>query len=267
MPTYRPGPVSLIAAALVAVFLLMPLLAVVPVSFTPSRMLAMPSGELSLRHYRALIEEPKWIDGILLSIRIGVVSSALSTLLALCFSLGVWMFQPRFTALLVGFVLLPMVVPPVVSAITLYFLLTSLSNVIPWLGYDTWLGVVMAHSIMTVPFATVLILVALSRVDRRIDLAARGLGASAWDRATQIIIPNIRFGIVTAALLSFVLSWEEIGVTLFITSIDAITLPRLMWMGLRDNIDPAIAAISVILIVVTVAVLTVRQVAPLLSRK
>src|SRR5690606_13320945 len=100
---------------------------------------------------RALIEEPKWIDGILLSIRIGVVSSALSTLLALCFSLGVWMFQPRFTALLVGFVLLPMVVPPVVSAITLYFLLTSLSNVIPWLGYDTWLGVVMAHSIMTVP--------------------------------------------------------------------------------------------------------------------
>ncbi|MDQ2705831.1 MAG: ABC transporter permease, partial [Pseudomonadota bacterium] len=86
MPTYRPGPVSLIAAALVAVFLLMPLLAVVPVSFTPSRMLAMPSGELSLRHYRALIEEPKWIDGILLSIRIGVVSSALSTLLALCFS-------------------------------------------------------------------------------------------------------------------------------------------------------------------------------------
>src|SRR5690606_6535447 len=73
MPTYRPGPVSLIAATLVALFLLMPLLAVVPVSFTPSRMLAMPSGELSLRHYRALIEDPKWIGGILLSIRIGIV--------------------------------------------------------------------------------------------------------------------------------------------------------------------------------------------------
>ena len=187
-------------------------------------------------------------------------------MLALCFSLGVWMFQPRFVALLVGFVLLPMVVPPVVSAITLYFLLTSLSNIIPWFGYDTWLGVAMAHSVMTVPFATVLILVALSQVDRRIDLAARGLGASPWERATRIIIPNIKFGIVTAALLSFVLSWEEIGVTLFITSVNAITLPRLMWMGLRDNIDPAIAAISVILILVTAAVLVLRQVAPLLSR-
>jgi putative spermidine/putrescine transport system permease protein len=103
--------------------------------------------------------------------------------------------------------------------------------------------------------------VALSRVDRRIDLAARGLGANPWDRATRIIIPNIKFGIVTAAMLSFVLSWEEIGVTLFITSVNAITLPRLMWMGLRDNIDPAIAAISVILILVTVAVLTVRRLA------
>jgi putative spermidine/putrescine transport system permease protein len=267
MPTYRPGPVSLILAALVAVFLLMPLLAVVPVSFTPARMLSMPSGELSLRHYRSLVEDPRWIDSILLSIRIGLVSSAFSTLLALCFSLGVWMFQPRFTAVLVGFVLLPMVVPPVVSAITIYFLLTSISGFIPWFGYDTWLGVAMAHSIMTVPFATVLILVALSQVDRRIDLAARGLGASPWERATKIIMPNIKFGIATAALLSFVLSWEEIGVTLFITSVNAITLPRLMWMGLRDNIDPAIAAVSVILILVTVAVLALRQLLPLLSRK
>ncbi len=260
MPTYRPGPVSPVLAVLVALFLLMPLLAVVPVSLTPSRMLAMPTGELSLRHYRALIEDPRWLDAILLSLRIGVVSSAISTILALCFSLGVWMFQPRFTAALVGFVLLPMVVPPVVSAITLYFLLTSVSGVSSFFGYDTWLGVAMAHSVMTVPFATVLILVSLSQLDRRIDLAARGLGASVWERATRVIMPNIKFGIVTAALMSFVLSWEEIGVTLFITSVNAITLPRLMWMGLRDNIDPAIAALSVILIVITVLVLALRAV-------
>jgi putative spermidine/putrescine transport system permease protein len=152
------------------------------------------------------------------------------------------------------------VVPPVVSAITLYFLLTSISGMTSLFGYDTWLGVAMAHSVMTVPFATVLILVALSQVDRRIDLAARGLGASTWERATQVIIPNIKFGIVTAALLSFILSWEEIGVTLFITSVNAITLPRLMWMGLRDNINPAIAALSVILIVLTIAILAVRNV-------
>lgn len=258
MTTYRPGPVVLLAALLVAVFLLMPLIAVVPVSLTPSRMLSMPSGELSLRHYQALIEDPRWLDGILLSVRVGVVSSIVATLFALTFSLGIWMFQPRFAAVLVGFVLLPMVVPPVVSAITLYFLLTFLSGVNGVVGYDTWLGVALAHAVMTTPFAVVLILVSLSQVDRRIDLAARGLGASLWERATKVIIPNIKFGLLGAWLLSFVLSWEEIGVTLFVTSVNAITLPRLMWMGLRDNIDPAIAALSVILILMTLLVLTVR---------
>ena len=143
---------------------------------------------------------------------------------------------------------------------TLYFLLTGLSKMNDLVGYDTWLGVALAHVVMIVPFAVVLILVALSQVDRRIDLAARGLGASVAQRAFKVILPNIKFGVVTAALLSFVLSWEEIGVTLFVTSVNAITLPRLMWMGLRDNIDPAIAAISVLLILLTVAMLLVRLV-------
>lgn len=258
MTSYRPGPVLLVIAAAVALFLLMPLLAVVPVSFTPARYLSMPNGAWSLRHYGALIDNPAWASGVLLSIRIGVLSSIAATLLALTFSLGIWMFQPRFAAVLVGFVLLPMIVPPVVSALTLYFLLTTLSRMNDVVAYDTWPGVALAHAVMTTPFAVVLILVALTQVDRRIDLAARGMGASTWERATRIIIPNIKFGLITAALMAFILSWEEIGVTLFITSVNAITLPRLMWMGLRDNIDPAIAALSVILILVTIAGLSLR---------
>jgi putative spermidine/putrescine transport system permease protein len=260
MTGYRPGPVAILAAIMVAVFLLMPLLAVVPVSFTPARFLSMPSGELSLRHYKALFEDPAWGHGLLLSLRIGIVSSAIATTLAVMFGLGIWMLRPLFAGLLVGFVLLPMVVPPVVSAMTLYFLLTGLSKMNDLIGYDTWLGVALAHVVMIAPFAVVLILVALSQVDRRIDLAARGLGASVAQRAFKVILPNIKFGIVTAALLSFVLSWEEIGVTLFVTSVNAITLPRLMWMGLRDNIDPAIAAISVLLIMLTVTILLARLV-------
>jgi putative spermidine/putrescine transport system permease protein len=257
MTGYRPGPVAILAAIMVAVFLLMPLLAVVPVSFTPARFLSMPSGELSLRHYKALFEDPAWGHGLLLSLRIGIVSSAIATTLAVMFGLGIWMLRPLFAGLLVGFVLLPMVV----SAMTLYFLLTGLSKINDLVGYDTWLGVVLAHVVMIAPFAVVLILVALSQVDRRIDMAARGLGATVIQRAFKVILPNIKFGIVTAALLSFVLSWEEIGVTLFVTSVNAITLPRLMWMGLRDNIDPAIAAISVLLILLTVAILLARLVA------
>lgn len=264
----KPTPVAVILASLVALFLLLPLIAVIPVSFTPTRFLAMPSGEWSLRHYQALLDNPAWLQSIWLSIRIGILSSVISTTLALMFSLGIWMFRPWFANVLLGFVLLPMVAPPVVSAITLYFFLIGLSKVNDLVGYDTWIGVAVAHAVMIAPFAVVLITVALSQVDRRIDLAARGFGAGIRTRIFKVILPNIRFGILTALFLSFVLSWEEIGVTLFVTSVNAITLPRMMWMGLRDNIDPAIAAISVVLIAIVIAVILAKTVVTaMLSRK
>ena len=256
---HRPSPVALALAGIVAIFLLAPLISVVPISLTPARFLTMPKGELSLIHYRELIDNPDWASSILLSLRIGIASSAIATFLALAFALGVWMFNPRFSTLLVGFVLLPMVVPPVVSAMTLYFFLTSLSQVSGAIGYDTWFGVTLAHVVMITPFAVVLILVAIAQIDRRIDLAARGLGATVLQRVFKVILPNIRFGVLTAALLTFVLSWDEIGVTLFVTSVNTITLPRLMWMGVHDNIDPAIAAISVVLIVITTITLVGRM--------
>lgn len=254
----KPTPVAVVLAFAVALFLLLPLIAVVPVSFTPARFLSMPAGVWSLRHYQALLDNPAWLQSIWLSLRIGILSSLIATLLALAFSLGIWMFRPWFGSLLFGFVLLPMVAPPVVSAITLYFFLTALSKVNDIVAYDTWFGVAIAHAVMIAPFAVVMITVALAQVDRRIDLAARGFGATVSQRVFQVILPNIKFGVFTAFFLSFVLSWEEIGVTLFITSVDAVTLPRMMWMGLRDNIDPAIAAISVILIAIVISVILVK---------
>lgn len=254
----RPGPAAALLAALVAVFLLMPLIAVIPVSFTPNRYLSLPDGAWSLRHYQALIENPAWAKGLGLSVGIGLISSTLATGLALAFSIGIWIVQPRFAGLLMGVALLPMVAPPVVSALTLYFFLIKLSQFNSFIAYDTWAGVALAHSVMITPYAVVLITVALAQVDRRIDLAARGMGASLARRVRHVILPSIQFGVLSALLLTFVLSWEEIGVTLFITSVDAVTLPRLMWMGLRDNIDPAIAAISVILIAIVVVVILAK---------
>ncbi len=262
MRSYRPGWPGVLLGAAVAVFLLLPLVAVVPVSFTPVRYLSIPTGVWSWRHYRDLLDDPDWLASILLSLRVGLLASAVATPLATLFAIGVWMLQPRAAALLVGFVLLPMVVPPVISALALYFLLTALSRVNDWVAYDTWLGVALAHVVVIAPFAVVLVFSALAQVDRRIDLAARGMGAGVAMRVLRVILPNIRFAVGAAALLCFVLSWDEIGVTLFITSVNAVTLPRLMWMGLRDNIDPAIAAISVVLIALTALALLARAAWP-----
>lgn len=260
MNALRPGVAASILAILVAVFLMLPLLAVVPVSFTPKRFLSIPTDELSLRHYRALIENSVWINGIWLSIRIGLLSATIATVLGLCFSLGIWMFRPRFAGLLMGLALLPMVAPPVVSALTLYFFLITLGQFNDVVAYDTFAGVVLAHSVMIAPFAVVLVAVSLAQVDRRIDLAARAMGASLSVRIFKVILPNIKFGLIISFFLTFILSWEEIAVTIFITSVDAVTLPRLMWMGLRDNIDPVIAAISVILIVIVALAAIVKAV-------
>ncbi len=256
----RPGRLAVCIAALIAVFLLMPLIAVIPVSFTPNRYLSLPDGDWSLRHYHALLDNPAWIKGVGLSIGIGLISSVLATGLALLFSLGIWIVQPRYAGLWMGIALLPMVAPPVVSALTLYFFLITLSKFNSFIAFDTWAGVALAHSVMIAPYAVVLITVALAQVDRRADLAARGMGAGLVRRIRSIILPNIRFGVISALLLTFVLSWEEIGVTLFITSVNAVTLPRLMWMGLRDNIDPVIAAISVILIAVIVLAILAKTI-------
>lgn len=256
----RPSWIAVVLAAAVCIFMLAPLMAVVPVSFTPNRYLSMPGGEYSLRHYEGLWTDPKWWNSALLSLRIGVVASVIATALATAFSLGVWMFKPRLAPVLFGVALLPMVAPPVVSALTLYFLLAKVSQVLPAAGLDSFWGVVLAHVVMVAPFAVVLTTVALAQVDRRIDLAARGLGASVWTRAVKVLLPNIRFGVLTALFLSFVMSWEEIGVTLFVTSVRTLTLPRQMWMGLRDNIDPAIAAISVLLILVVVSIVVLRTI-------
>ena len=94
MSGYRPGPPAILFAVLVSAFLLMPLLAVVPVSLPTWTILSMPDGELSLRHYRALFENPAWGSAILLSLKIGIVSSSIATMLAVMFSLGIWMLRP-----------------------------------------------------------------------------------------------------------------------------------------------------------------------------
>lgn len=250
--TDKPGWVSAVIVYLTIAFLLMPLLAIVPVSFTGARYLSMPKGNWSLRHYEALLTNPVWLDSIKLSLGIAVASAAISTVLAVMFGLGLWYKRNRITMTLAALVFLPMVMPPVVSAIILYFFETNLIDIAPWIGFDSVGGVILAHVVVATPFALVTFMVSLSQIDKRIDMAARGLGASLWQSIFLVVLPNARFGIISAAFFAFILSWEEISVTLFITSFNVVTLPRQMWNGMRDNVDPAIAAISVILISLTV---------------
>lgn len=265
--TDQPGLISKILAIATVCFLLMPLVAIIPVSFTTKRYLSMPDGAWSLRHYAALVTNPMWIDSIRTSLLVGIAVSAIATTLAVLFGLGFWFVRTKLSVVLIAVVFVPMLMPPVVSAIILYFFGIKISGVVPFVGFDTNGGVILAHVLLATPFSLVSFMVSLSRVDRKLDMAARGLGASLWESIFWIILPNARFGIVTAAFLAFILSWEEITVTLFITSSSVITLPRQMWNGMRDNVDPSVAAISVILIGLTVAMVLVRDIAQAIQER
>jgi putative spermidine/putrescine transport system permease protein len=258
MNTHKTGLTTRLLATFAMAFMLFPLLTVIPVSFTSKRYLSMPNGNWSLRHYEALLGNPDWLASILQSLTIAFATSLIATTLAVSFSLGIWYLRSRLATLLIGLVLLPMAIPPVISALVLYFMETNLGRIAPGLGYDTIPGVIIAHVVMVVPYGVVTMLVALSQIDRRIELASRNLGASLMQTTFLVVMPNLKLGIASTALLSFALSWEEVAVTLFITSVDVNTLPRRIWGGLRDNVDPSVAAISVLLIGVTLLVLCAR---------
>ncbi|MCY1271653.1 NifC-like ABC-type porter [compost metagenome] len=258
MNTHKTGLSTRLLATVAMAFMLFPLLTVIPVSFTNKRYLSMPKGDWSLRHYEALLGNPEWMASILQSLGIAFATSIIATALAVSFSLGIWYLRSRLATVLIGLVLLPMAIPPVISALVLYFMETNLGRIAPGFGYDTIPGVIIAHVVMVVPYGVVTMLVALSQIDRRIELASRNLGASLMQTTFLVVMPNLKLGIASTALLTFALSWEEVAVTLFITSVDVNTLPRRIWGGLRDNVDPSVAAISVLLIGVTLLVLCTR---------
>ncbi len=118
--------------------------------------------------------------------------------------------------------------------------------------YDTWIGVVIAHTIIALPYVVVTVSTSLALVDPRLEQAARSLGASPWRSAFEIILPNIRSGVLTGAVFAFIISWDEIVVTLFISTRAVYTLPRRMWDGIRENVDPTVAAVAVVLMAATV---------------
>ncbi|WP_249977723.1 ABC transporter permease [Vreelandella olivaria] len=259
MNIYRVGWLAKLLALITMGFLMLPLAAVIPVSFTDKRYLSMPEGDWSLRHYIALFNSSEWINSILNSTAIAISAALLATLLSTTFVIAVWYRSNQWTRWLIGLCMLPLIIPPVVSAMVLYFMTTNVSRIAPSLGYDSLPGVILSHTLLIVPFGVINMLVAISRIDRRIELAARNLGAGLWQTTWMVLLPNLRLSMLTTFLLCFILSWEEIAVTLFITSWEVITLPRQIWSGLRDNVDPVVAAISTLLITLTLTLLLVRM--------
>ena len=233
------------AAWLLLLFLVAPALIAIPVSLTPKRFLSMPRGEFSLRHFEKLFTSPEWISSFAQSTIIGLSVALLATVLGTFCAIGLWRVSSKYSETIRAFLLLPLIIPQIISAMAFYRLWVPLGLL------DSYAGLILAHTILATPMVLITVSASLAGFDPKQEQASRSLGASGWTTLHRVILPSIRPGVFAGALFAFILSWDEIVVTLFISKFNVYTLPRRMWNGIRENTDPVVAAAAVVLIVIT----------------
>jgi putative spermidine/putrescine transport system permease protein len=168
-------------------------------------------------------------------------------------AIGCWRISTRATELIRALMLLPLIIPSIVYAIGLYRYFGPLDLL------DRFLGVVIAHGVTGVPYVVITVSTALAAFDPRLEQAARGMGASLSQTLRWVILPRIAPGIFSGGIFAFIHSWDELVMVLFIASRDVFTLPRRIWDGINENVDPAIAAVAMILILFTLLLLLLDQ--------
>jgi putative spermidine/putrescine transport system permease protein len=245
-------PARLGGAALVAMvllFLAAPILIVVIVSFSSANYLSFPPPALSLRWYRVYFGSSEWLVPTGLSLGIAAAVVVLSTILGTLAALGITRLPSALRAPVAGLILSPLVVPTIVVAIGVYYAYSRYGLV------GNPVGIVLGHTCLAVPFVVTSVGASLAGLDRRLEQAALGLGATPLGAFRQVTLPLIRPGILVGALFAFISSFDELLVSLFLSGTGAITLPRRIWDDLRFAIDPTIAAVSTLTIVLTIVLL------------
>jgi len=234
-------------------YLVAPMLIVVPVSLTDQRYLSLPQHTLSLEHYRNIIGDNFWFSSIWKSFLVSCVSTTIATTCGTLAAIGCWRIASRLSELARALILLPLVVPTIVHALGFYRTCIDLGLL------DSYAGVILAHTITSLPYVVISVSASLANFDIRLEQVARNLGASLGQTIRLVIVPCVLPGILSGALFAFVHAWDEIVVLLFITSRRVYLLPRAIWNGINDNVDPTIAAIATIMILATLTGLLVER--------
>ncbi|MCP9232829.1 ABC transporter permease subunit [Mesorhizobium sp. LMG 17147] len=238
--------VGTVFVVLVMFYLLLPELLVVIMSFSAGSFLEFPPPGLSLQWYRSFFGDPSWYDAAWISIKIGVVVAILSTIVGTLAAYGINRTLPRLRSFLTLVILTPITFPVIVVGIAAYLGLLKLGL----LGSMT--GIVLAHSIGAIGYVVVIVAATLANFDPRLEQAAKSMRAGPLQTFVRVTLPLIRPGIIGGAVFAFLSSFDEIVVTSLVGGLAIRTLPLKMWEGIRHQIDPTIAAVASLMILVPV---------------
>lgn len=234
-------------------FLVLPILVMIPLSFNAAPYFVFPPPGYSLQWYRAFLASPDWLAATWNSVQIGLGTTLLTMALAVPAALGIARSRSRLVTVVYALVLSPMIVPGIIIAIAVFFLLSDLGLT------GTRLGVVLGHTIGSLPISIVVLVSALRNFDTNLEKASLSLGAGPIRTVVRVTMPVLKGAMLTAAFFAFLHSFDELLVALFVSGIDAGTLPKKMWESLQE-INPTITAVSTLLILFTVVGLAVLQI-------
>lgn len=245
-----------VTAFLVLAFLMLPIIVIMPLSFNAEPFFTFTEGMLSLdpeaysmRWYQEIIDDQKWRIAIRNSFVVGIAAALIATTLGTLAAVGLaspWMpYKRLITALLLS----PMIVPLIIIAAGMFFFYTQFNLV------GTFTGLIIAHAALGVPFVIITVTATLSGFDRSLFIAGLSLGASPLKVFWDVVIPLIRPGVISGGLFAFVTSFDEVVLVLFLAGPEQRTIPRQMFSGLREQINPTILAVATLLVVLSAAML------------
>jgi putative spermidine/putrescine transport system permease protein len=239
-----------VLCGLVLLFLIAPILVIVPLSLNAEPYFTYPMPGLSLRWYEDFFFTDRWQtalrNSVIIAVPVTTLATTLGTLAAIGLSRSWFPLRSAVMALLIS----PMVVPVVITAAGVYFFfaLVNLTN--------SYTGVILAHTALATPFVVITVTATLTGFDHTLTRAASSLGASPLRAFFRVVLPLILPGVISGALFAFVTSWDEVVVLLFIAGPEQRTLPKQMFSGIREQISPTITAAATLLILFSIILLT-----------
>ena len=238
-----------VACAGVLLFLLLPILVIIPLSFSDSSFLVYPIPGWSLKWYDNLLTSPEWSRAARNSFIVAPSATLIATVLGTLAAVGLARANFAFKGLLMSLLIAPMVVPIIVVAVSTYLFFAPLGLA------DSYAGLIIVHAALGAPFVLTTVLATLQGFNYNLVRASQSLGAAPLSTFFRITLPLIAPGVISGALFAFATSFDEVVVTLFLAGPQQVTLPRQMFTGIRENITPTIAAVATLLILFTTGLL------------
>lgn len=239
-----------VCALAVLMFLVLPMLIVIPMAFSSASSLTFPPPGFSLRWFETLLIDQAWRTALWNSLLIALGASTLSLVVGSLAAYGLVRYRPLGRSLVEANFIAPLILPSVVLSVALYIVFSRLGIL------STFGGIVLGHTVLCAPYVVILLTVAIRGFDERIEQVAATLGASQSRILFQIVAPNLWPSVLAAWLFAFITSFDEVIVTLFISG-KHMTIPKKMFNELIMQINPTITAVATLLIIVSVAILGV----------